>query len=108
MPFAATQRHLAMISLSEDRERLIPCNIAYMRNLKCDTNVLIHDTETDSDTESRLGLASGGWKGPLEGWTVLWDGQRQTLPRGMDRRGPAVQHRELDSASCDKPYWERR
>ena len=33
-----------------ERERQIPCNIAYMWNLKYDTNELIYKTETDSET----------------------------------------------------------
>ena len=84
MPFAATQRHLARITLSEDRERLTPCDIAYMRNLKCDTNVLIHDTETDSEREQtracQRGLqgATGGVDCAL-GWaeanSPMWNGQ---------------------------------
>ena len=33
-----------------DRERQIPYNITYMWNLKYDTNELIYETETDSQT----------------------------------------------------------
>ena len=33
-----------------ERERQIPYDITYMRNLKYDTNELIYKTETDSQT----------------------------------------------------------
>ena len=52
MPFTATWMDLEIIILSEsDRERQIPYDITYMRNLqKNDTNELIYKTETDSQT----------------------------------------------------------
>lgn len=75
-----------------------------MRNLKCDTNVLIHDTETDSDTESRLYLPAGAARGHWRGWDCALGWAECKPPTGMDRRGPAA-HREPDSASCDKPYF---
>ena len=52
MPFAATWMDLEMIILSEvksDRERQI-YDITYMWNLNYDTNELIYETETDSQT----------------------------------------------------------
>ena len=33
------------------KKRQIPCDITYMWNLKCDTNELIYETETDSQTK---------------------------------------------------------
>ena len=52
MPFAATWMDLEIITLSKisQRERQIPCDIAYTWNLKYDTNELIYETETDSQT----------------------------------------------------------
>ena len=54
MSFAATGMDLEMIILSEvsksERERQIPYGITYMSNLKYDTNELICETETDSQT----------------------------------------------------------
>ena len=46
MPFAATWMDLEIIILSEVSQ--IPYDITYMWNLKCDTNELIYETETDS------------------------------------------------------------
>ena len=40
-------------------ERQIPYDITYMWNLKHSTNELIYKTETDSQTENRLMVASG-------------------------------------------------
>ena len=53
MPFAATWRQLEILILREvksERERQIPYNITYMRNLKCGTNEPIYTTETDPQT----------------------------------------------------------
>ena len=51
MPSAATCMDLEMIILSKsDRERQISYDITYMWNLKYDTNELIYETETDSQT----------------------------------------------------------
>ena len=52
MPFAATWMDLEIIILSKvsQRERQIPYDITYMWNLKYDTNELIYETETDSQT----------------------------------------------------------
>ena len=53
MPSAATWMELEIIILSEvksERERQIPHDITYMCNLKYDTNELIYETETDSQT----------------------------------------------------------
>ena len=38
-----------------ERERQIPYDVTYMRNLKYDTTELIYETETDSQTQ-RTGL----------------------------------------------------
>ena len=49
MPFAARQ----IVILSEfksEKERQIPYDIIYMRNLKCGTNKPIYRAETDSQT----------------------------------------------------------
>ena len=64
MPIAATWVDLEMIILSEGKsERQIPYDIAYIWNLKYDTNELIYETETDLDIENRLLVAKGegGW-----------------------------------------------
>ena len=52
MSFAATWIDLEIIILSEvnQKERQIPYDITYMWNLKYDTNELIYETETDSQT----------------------------------------------------------
>ena len=67
MSFAATGMDLEMIILSEvsksERERQIPYGITYMSNLKYDTNELICETETDSQTQRtdlRLPRGMGG------------------------------------------------
>ena len=41
---------LETIINKSDRERQIPHGITYMRNLKYDTNELIYETETDTQT----------------------------------------------------------
>ena len=51
MPFAATWMDLEIIILvKSERERQIPYDITSMWNLKFDTNKLIYETETDSQT----------------------------------------------------------
>ena len=51
MSFAATWMELEIIIQSKlERERQIPYGITYMWNLKYDTNELIYETETDSQT----------------------------------------------------------
>ena len=66
MPFAATWMEREILLLSEvksERERQIPYDTTYMRNLKCGTDAAIYRTETDSQT----------WR------TDLW------LPRGRGK-----------------------
>ena len=49
-----------------EREKQIPYDITYMKSLKYDTNELIYETETDTDTENRLVVAKQeGWNGRL-------------------------------------------
>ena len=53
MPFAATWMDLEIIKLSEvsqKEKRYIPSDITYMWNLKYDTNDLIYETNTGSQT----------------------------------------------------------
>ena len=51
MPFAAPWVDLEILILSKsDRERQMPYDITYMWNLKYNTNELIYETETDSQT----------------------------------------------------------
>ena len=52
MPFAATRMDLEIITKwnQSERERQIPYDITNMWNLKYDTNELIYETETDSQT----------------------------------------------------------
>ena len=66
MPFAGTWMGVEMITLSEvsERERQISYDITYMRNIKRDTNELIHETETDSETwRTDLWLPRRRWMG---------------------------------------------
>ena len=74
-----------------------------MWNLKYDTNEPIYETETESGTQ-RIDLClsrGGGWGKDGLG---VWDQQMQTGIYRMDKQqGPTVQHRELQSISCDKP-----
>ena len=55
MPFAATwggpQDYQTKLTVNKsDRKRQISINLTYMWSLKHDTNELIHETETDSQT----------------------------------------------------------
>ena len=51
MPVAATWVDLEIITLSKSKKkRQISYSITYMWNLKHDTNELIYETETDSQT----------------------------------------------------------
>ena len=50
MPFAAMWLALEMKTLNEGNQRQISYDITYMWNIKCDTNELICETETDSQT----------------------------------------------------------
>ena len=55
MPFIATWVEgeiitLSGVNLSPEREKQIPYDITYMWNLRYDTNELIHETETSSQT----------------------------------------------------------
>ena len=43
-----------------EREKQIPYDITYMWNLKCNTNELIYETETDSNREQTCGCQGGG------------------------------------------------
>ena len=49
--FAATWMDLEIIILSKVSQRQTSCDIIYMQNLKYDTNELIYETETDSQTQ---------------------------------------------------------
>ena len=51
-----------------ERERQIPYDITYMWNLKYDTNELIYETETDSQTQKTDLQLPGGEEGAGEGW----------------------------------------
>ena len=76
-----------------------------MWNLKYNTNELIYETETDSQIQrTDLWLPRAGGEDGLGGWGQ----QIQTIIYIMDKQqGPTVQHRELYSVSCNKPYWKR-
>ena len=45
--------------MKSGREKQISYGITYTWNLKYDTNELIYETETDSQTENRLMVAKG-------------------------------------------------
>ena len=85
-------QRLSLLSKSE-RERQTPHNITYMRNLKCSTNELIYETETDPQ---RKGL----WVPRGEGWGRggVWVSGCKPLHEGwMDKAPPCstgsdVQH----------------
>ena len=61
------------------------------------TNEPVCETETDLQTEQTCGYHGGGTGGRdgLGGW----DSQMQTVTERMDKQGPTVQHRELESIS---------
>ena len=40
-----------MITPSEGKGRQVPYDLTYTRNLKCDANELVYQTETDSQTQ---------------------------------------------------------
>ena len=69
MLFVSTWMDLEIIILSEVRERQISYDIAYVWNLKYDTNELIYKIEKDTDIDKRLVVAKGvireGWIGSL-------------------------------------------
>ena len=82
----------------------MPYDITYMWNLKYDTNKLIYETETDSQTQrTDLWLPRGkGQGGGVDGEFGV--SRCKLLYIEMDKQqGPTVQHRELYSISCDKP-----
>ena len=74
MPFAATRMDLEMIILSEVKSDKDRYDIAYIWNLKYDTNELIYETETDSGHRNReensgcqgLGV-QGNWQTQVKG-----------------------------------------
>ena len=105
MPFVKTWMHLQIIILNEVSWSQVPYNIIYMWNLKYDTNELIYKTETGSQTWRTVLRLSGG-DGAGEGWTGSLGQQIQMIIYRIDKQGPTVQHRELCSVSCDKPYGE--
>ena len=66
-------------------------------------NLSMKQKQTHRHREQSCGCqGGGGWV--REGLRV-WDQQMQTSKYRMDKQqGPTVQHRELYSISCDKPY----
>ena len=103
MPFVAAWMDLEIITLSEVRKRKIPYDITYMCNLKCNTNELIYETETDSDTENKLMVTKREGEGG-RGKLGIWDQQIQTTTYKIDKQqGPTVQHSELYTIPCNKP-----
>ena len=74
MPFAAAWMDLEIVILSEvsQKEKEIPCDTTYIWNLKYDTNELIYERETDSQTyRTDLWLPRG--RGVGEGRIGIWD-----------------------------------
>ena len=83
-----------------EREIQIPYDITCMWKLTQDTNKLIYETETDSQTQrTDLWLPSGRRGG--EGWIEC--GKCKLLYMECEQQGPTVQHRELYSISYNKP-----
>ena len=84
----------------------MPCNITYTWNLKYDINEHSYEKETDSQTQ-RIGFygCQGEW-GEGDGLGA-GDQQVQTSIYRVDKQGPTVEHRELQSMSCDQPQWRR-
>ena len=83
MPFIATWVEgeiitLSGVNLSPEREKQIPYDITYMWNLRYDTNELIHETETSSQTQR----------------TNLW------LPRGEEVGEGRIESVGLTDANC--------
>ena len=76
-----------------------------MWNIKCITNELFYETETESQTQNPLEIAKGGG---VEARTEWESGTRSKLIYRMDRQpGLTVQPRDLHSVSYDKPQWKR-
>ena len=66
-------------------------------------NLSMKQKQTHRHREQTCDCQGGGWLG-REGLGVQ-DQQMQTIIYRMDKQqGPTVQHRELYSISCDKPY----
>ena len=53
---------------NQKEKRQIPYDIAYIWNLKYDTNELFYETETDSDIENRLAVVKEEGKGGGMDW----------------------------------------
>ena len=70
IPSAVMWMDLEMIILREVRERPIPHDTTYMRNLNCDTKELIYETETNPGTQSRLAGAKREGAGRGMEWEV--------------------------------------
>ena len=80
----------------------MPYDITYMWNLKYGTNELIHEPETDSQTQNRLVVAKGKEEGM--GWTGNVGLVDANYYIQNDRQsGPTVQHKELYPVSRDRP-----
>ena len=61
-------------------------------------NLSTKQKQTHRHREQTCGCQGGG------SGLGVWDQQMQTVINKMDKQqGPAVQHRELYSISCDKP-----
>ena len=73
-----------------ERERQKPYDITCIWALKYDTNELIYETETDSQTQSRLVVAKR--KGAGEEWIEVCDQQMQSIniTYRMDKQCPTV------------------
>ena len=62
-------------------------------------NLFIKQKQTQT-LKTNLWLPKGKWVGSKLG---VWDQQIQTVYKIVKQQGPAVQHRELYSVSCNKP-----
>jgi len=68
-------------------------------NLKYGTNELVCETDSQPGCQREVGWGGVGWEyGISRCKTIIY--------RMDEQQGPILEHRELYSISCDKPYGE--
>ena len=86
---------LILCEISQKKKRQIPYDIPYMRNLKCGTNELIYNIETDSQAQRTDFWLPQEEEEEWDGQGV-WGQQMKTITFRMDKQqDPTVQHREF-------------